>query len=86
MMSAQIWILPDKITGDVVLGSVSACASNPCVFGKCVEKWRDYFCVCEDTFSISGKNCEKNLNLDALTMLERSLMMEWDYDNVKNAS
>ncbi|CAL4099000.1 unnamed protein product, partial [Meganyctiphanes norvegica] len=46
-----------------------ACESNPCKNGAtCVEQWGTYECICPNPIAHSGKNCEYNINDDAVTL------------------
>ncbi|XP_055933048.1 axotactin-like [Argiope bruennichi] len=54
----------------IVHGCQPSCASNPCQNGAtCVEYWGSYVCECVNPFAHSGKNCETNVNTNAMTVV-----------------
>ncbi|XP_035206106.1 neurexin-1-like, partial [Stegodyphus dumicola] len=54
----------------IVHGCQPSCASNPCQNGAtCLEFWGSYKCKCVNPFAHSGKNCEKNVNINGMTVV-----------------
>ncbi|KAG8179803.1 hypothetical protein JTE90_025970, partial [Oedothorax gibbosus] len=54
----------------IVFGCQPSCASSPCQNGAtCVEYWGSYVCDCVNKFAHSGKNCEKNVNTNSMTVV-----------------
>ncbi|XP_042909251.1 axotactin isoform X2 [Parasteatoda tepidariorum] len=54
----------------IVHGCQPSCASSPCQNGAtCVEYWGSYMCDCVNPFAHSGKNCETNININAMTVV-----------------
>ncbi|XP_060552945.1 axotactin-like isoform X2 [Ruditapes philippinarum] len=64
--------LIDSTTVDVSEECMASCWPNPCKNGaKCVEKWSSYQCICVNDWAHSGPNCDKDINMDAVTFLGR---------------
>ncbi|KAG7156303.1 Neurexin-4-like 1 [Homarus americanus] len=54
----------------VTYGCTPSCDPNPCKNGaSCIEKWGTYECICKNPLAHSGKNCENNINENAITFI-----------------
>ncbi|XP_063593453.1 axotactin-like isoform X3 [Penaeus indicus] len=52
----------------VMEGCMPSCDPNPCQNGaRCVEGWGTYRCECSNPYAHFGRNCETNINDNAIT-------------------
>lgn len=82
-------ILRRSPTQQFNLGCQLSCDPTPCHNDAlCIEKsLGEYECQCRNSYAESGKNCEKNLNFNSVTLLNADTEMRYANEkNVQNVS
>nr|XP_045615299.1 uncharacterized protein LOC123768669 isoform X4 [Procambarus clarkii] len=65
-------------------GCSPSCDPNPCRNGAlCLESWGTYQCSCKNPLAHSGRNCENNINEDALTFTTEDSKFKYFLDDIE---